>query len=317
MYVKNIVEAQDSSISFEFFPPKTDSGWERLYETITSLVPTHPSYVSVTYGAGGSTRSHTHRLVKRLREETDLTVVAHLTCVGSTREEIAEILDSYEQSGVRDILALRGDPRDDADQKGSDFRYAADLVGFIRDRAPQVCIGVAGYPEGHHSTPNRLVEMDHLKAKIDAGAEYIVTQMFFDNHDFHDFRERCLHAGIEVPIIAGIMRITSKKGMHRMMDLSKGSHVPAGLLRAIDRAQGEDYVRNVGIHWATEQVRHLLDNGVAGVHFYTLNNSSASLQICRNLGLRDFSVVSGPSVASVRRRIEQRALAACYMATDV
>jgi len=317
MYVKNIVAAQNTSISFEFFPPKSENGWEKLYKTITSLVPTHPSYVSVTYGAGGSTRAHTHRLVKRLKEETDLTVVAHLTCVGSTRDEVAEILESYAASGVRDILALRGDPRNESGADITDFRYAADLVRFIRERHPQNCIGVAGYPEGHPATPNRLRQMDYLKAKIDAGADYIVTQLFFDNRDFYDFCERCRLAGIDVPIIAGIMPVTTKKGLPRMMDLAKCSRVPAGLLRAVDRAQGEEYIKHVGIHWATEQVRDLLDNEVAGVHFYTLNNSDASLQICRNLGLRDFSTVSGPTVAAVRERTEQRALAACYMATDV
>lgn len=318
MRIGEIIEAQDTAISFEFFPPKNEPGWDKLFNTISQLVPLNPSFVSVTYGAGGTTRQRTHQLVERLKKETFLTIAAHLTCVGSHRNEIQGILDRYADLGVNNIVALRGDAQDpDGSEPVNHFGYAADLVRFIRDRFPSMHIGVAGYPEGHPDTDNRLLEMDYLKAKVDAGADYIVTQMFFDNRDFYDFCERCELAGIRVPIIAGIMPVTSLSGMKRMADLARRSRFPSGLLRAVRRAQGKDFVKRVGIHWAAEQVRDLLDNEVAGVHFYTLNNSDASLRICETLGLRDFSKVIGPDVKAIRTRARNRRLAALMMATDI
>ncbi len=318
MRIGEIIEAQDTAISFEFFPPKNEPGWDKLFDTISHLVPLNPSFVSVTYGAGGTTRQRTHQLVERLKKETSLTIAAHLTCVGSHRNEIQEILGRYADLGVNNIVALRGDACDpDGSEPVNHFGYAADLVSFIRKRFPGMHIGVAGYPEGHPDTDNRLLEMDYLKAKVDAGADYIVTQMFFDNRDFYDFCERCELAGIRVPIIAGIMPVTSLSGMKRMADLARRSRFPSGLLRAVHRAQGKDYVKRVGIHWAAEQVRDLLDNEVAGVHFYTLNNSDASLRICETLGLRDFSKVIGPDVKAIRTRAKNRRMAALMMATDI
>lgn len=318
MRIGEIIEAQDTAISFEFFPPKNENGWNRLFDTIARLVPLYPSFVSVTYGAGGTTRERTHELVARLKRETTVPVAAHLTCRGSERAELEGILVRYAALGIDNIMALRGDPRRGDDPPPRDeLSYAQDLVRFVREQFPQMHIGVAGYPEGHPDTPNRLVEMDHLKAKVDAGADYIVTQLFFDNRDFYDFCERCALAGIDVPIIAGIMPVTSLKGMRRMADLAHGSRFPAGLLRATQRAEGDEYVKRVGIHWAAEQVRDLIDNEVAGVHFYTLNNPEASLRICETLGLRDFSQVIGPDVATLRRAARDRRMAALMMQTDI
>jgi methylenetetrahydrofolate reductase (NADPH) len=296
MHIRDIFEAHRTTFSFEFFPPKTDEGFEELFRTIARLEELKPSFVSVTYGAGGSTRERTHDLVVRIHRETSLTAVSHLTCVCHTREELAGILDRYADSGIVNILALGGDPpRHLADyDRGRDaFRYASQLVEFIRSR-PRVPdprgfgVGVAGFPEGHPGTPNRLKEMDHLKAKVDAGADYVCTQLFFDNHDFYDFRDRCELAGIKVPIVAGIMPITSREGMTRMAELALGARFPARLLRAINRC-GDDReaVARVGVHWATEQCRDLLDNGVRGIHFYTLNRSDATRQIYENLGVKD------------------------------
>lgn len=318
MRIGEIIEAQNTAISFEFFPPKNEPGWDKLFNTISHLVPLNPSFVSVTYGAGGTTRQRTHELVARLKKETSLPVAAHLTCVGSHRDEIQNILARYSELGINNIVALRGDATDpDRAAPVDHFAYAADLVAFIRNRFPRMHIGVAGYPEGHPDTDNRLLEMDHLKAKVDAGADYIVTQLFFDNRDFYDFCERCELAGIRVPIIAGIMPVTSLSGMKRMAELAKRSRFPSGLLRAVQRAQGKEYVKRVGIHWAAEQVRDLIDNEVAGVHFYTLNNSDASLRICETLGLRDFSKIIGPNVEAIRDRTRNRRLAALMMATDI
>lgn len=275
-------------VSFEFFPPKADKGWGKLQSTIQELLPLHPAYVSVTYGAGGSTRENTHQLVTNIQRENQLEVVAHLTCEGSTHAEIAEILDSYANEGVMNILALKGDISQNNSGPLSDFAHAVDLVQFIKTRHPAMGVAAAAFPEGHPATPNRLKEMDYLKAKVDAGVDYLVTQLFFDNHDFLDFRERCRLSGIEVPLIAGIMPVTTRGGMERMAELASGSRFPAPLLKALARAKDDDAVAKVGIHWATQQISDLMNQGVDGVHLYTLNNSSASVEICRSLGLHRF-----------------------------
>ncbi len=295
MHIEDIFKAHATSFSFEFFPPKTDRASEELFGTIAQLQALQPSFVSVTYGAGGSTRERTHDLVVRIQRETRLTAVSHLTCVCHTLGELEAILDRYEASRIENILALGGDPprgKLGYDRSGDAFQYASQLVEFIRARRlahePRgFGIGVAGFPEGHPATPNRLKEMDFLKRKVDAGADYICTQLFFMNSDFYDFRERCDLAGIRVPIIAGIMPVTSRENLETIAELALGARVPAGLLRAVARANDQAAVAKVGIHWATEQCRDLLDNQVRGLHFYTLNRSDATRQIYENLGVRD------------------------------
>ncbi len=297
MHIRDILDSPLPSLSFEFFPPRTPAAWEELYQTIRDLEPLNPSFVSVTYGAGGTTRELTHDLVVRIKETTSIPPVPHLTCVGHTKEEVEAILSRYAAAGVGNILALRGDPprdRPDYDWSEGDFRQASDLVAFIKEFNGKGIhpdprgfgIGVAGFPEGHPSTPNRVLEMEHLKAKVDAGADYICTQLFFDNHDFLDFRDRCGLAGIHVPVIAGVMPITSLQGMKRMAELAAGARYPAKLLRALERANGNPQaVERVGIHYAAQQCAHLLDQGVDGIHFYTLNKSHATREIYASLGL--------------------------------
>jgi methylenetetrahydrofolate reductase (NADPH) len=225
--------------------------------------------------------------------------IPHLTCVGHTKREILELLESYAEADVSNILALRGDaPKSSAVTPPGEFVHAADLVAFIRRFSEthnhDFGIGVAGFPEGHPATPNRMLEMDRLKAKVDAGADYICTQLFFDNHDFFDFRDRCELSGIQAPILAGIMPLTSLSSMSRMADLAAGSRFPAKLQRALARGNGDEAaIRRIGIHYATAQSSNLLDNGVKGIHFYTLNQSSATVEIFRQLGLR-----SSPAVLS-------------------
>jgi methylenetetrahydrofolate reductase (NADPH) len=295
MHIRDIFREHQTTFSFEFFPPKTDEASEDLFVTIARLQELKPSFVSVTYGAGGSTRERTHDLVVRIHNETRLTAVSHLTSVCHTREELSAILDRYAASGIENILALGGDPPRNLpgyDRSNDAFQYAAQLVRFIKAHSSSSTfrsfgIGVAGFPEGHPTTPNRLKEMDYLKQKVDAGADYICTQLFFDNHDFYDFRERCDLAGIQVPIVAGIMPITSRSGMVRMAELALGARIPAPLLRAVSRCADDKAVARVGIHWATEQSRDLLHNHVRGIHFYTLNKSDATRQIYENLGVRD------------------------------
>lgn len=296
MHITETLSNCTPSVSFEFFPPKSELAASELFSVIKELEACSPSFVSVTYGAGGTTRDRTHQLVLKILTETSIPPVPHLTCVGHSHEEIDAILDQYASQGVHTVLALRGDPpRDqpDYDRSGDAFRYAIDLVRFIREfnessRHPQggFGIGVAGFPEGHPETPNRMLEMDHLKAKVDAGADYICTQLFFDNHDFLDFRERCELAGISVPIIAGIMPIATPSGMKRMADLAAGARFPAPLLkRVLGLENSPAAFEAAGIDYATEQCRELIANDVAGLHFYTLNKSGATLAITRHLGL--------------------------------
>lgn len=297
MHIRDILATSKPSLSFEFFPPRTAPAWEDLYQAIRELEPLRPSFVSVTYGAGGTTRELTHDLVVRIKQSTSIPPVPHLTCVGHTEAEVEAILDRYATAGVANILALRGDPpkdQPDYDWSQGDFRHAADLVRFIRKfnasgRHPDprgFGIGVAGFPEGHPSTPNRVAELDFLKAKVDEGADYICTQLFFDNHDLLDFRDRCELAGIHVPIIAGVMPVTSLQGMKRMAELAAGARYPAKLIRALNRANGSpEAVERVGIHYAAEQCAGLLDEGIEGIHFYTLNKSRATLEIFHSLGL--------------------------------
>jgi len=292
MLVREILKEKKTSFSFEFFPPKTPGGWDKLFLTISDLIPLKPSWVSVTYGAGGSTRENTHNLVVRIKKETDLTVVTHLTCIEATRGDIMAILERYDSEGIHNILALRGDPplgQSSWEAGPEGFCYAIDLVTFIKKHFPHMCVGVAGFPEGHPETKNRLQEIEHLKAKVDAGADYIITQLFFDNRDYYDFCERCELAGITVPIIAGIMPVISRSGMIRMAELAARARIPAALLKSVQRAGSDESVERVGIHWATEQVRDLIDNHARGIHFYTLNNANATLKIYEALGVDDSS----------------------------
>jgi methylenetetrahydrofolate reductase (NADPH) len=296
MHIHDIMAKESPTFSFEFFPPKTVEAAESLFQTIRELEEYMPSFVSVTYGAGGSTRDLTHDLVERIQTTTKLDPIPHLTCVCHQEDEVGAILRRYAKTCIGNILALGGDPPRACayDRSGDAFQHASDLVKFIRRFNESGThpdprgfgIGVAGFPEGHPATPNRLVEMDHLKAKIDAGADYIVTQLFYDNRDFYDFRERCELAGIRVPIIAGIMPITSMSGCQRIAELAGGARFPAKLLRALQRC-GEDrkMVERVGVHFALEQCHDLLDNRVAGVHFYTLNKSDATRTIFDSLGI--------------------------------
>ena len=309
MHITDIMRGDSPTFSFEFFPPKTAESAEILYQSIRDLESYMPHFVSVTYGAGGSTRDLTHDLVERIQRTTKLDPIPHLTCVCHNEEEIKAILLRYAKSAIGNILALGGDrPVDITNDKSQEsFQHAIDLVKFIRkfneagvhpDRRG-FGIGVAGFPEGHPATPNRLVEMDHFKAKVDAGADYVVTQLFFDNRDFYDFRERCALADIHIPIIAGIMPVTSMKGLRRIAELAGGARFPAKLLRALGRcANDPEGVRRVGVHFALEQCHDLLDNNVAGIHFYTLNRSDATRVIFDSLGIPGRRKAQPSSVSS-------------------
>ncbi len=288
MHILDLLARGKPTLSFEFYPPKNPADRDKLMVQIGRLAELNPDFVSVTYGAGGGTRDLTLDLVSRLRRHSP---IPHLTCVGHNRREIRGLLTRYATDGVSNILAMRGDTPRGGPVTAGDFPQAIDLVRFIREFARHndprgFGIGVAGFPEGHPGTPNRMLEMDHLKAKVDAGANYICTQLFFDNHDFLDFRERCELAGIHVPIIAGIMPLTSISSMKRISELAGGARIPAKLIRAFHRAGSHpEAIRQAGIHHAAAQCSELLLHNVAGLHFYTLNQASATLEIASRIGL--------------------------------
>jgi methylenetetrahydrofolate reductase (NADPH) len=274
------------TISFEFFPPKTDAGFTALYQTIEELRRLKPSYVSVTYGAGGSTRSKTLELAGKIQNEIGFNTLAHLTCVGHTRDEVGQILDQLWDSGVRNVLALRGDPPAGGQWTNTPggFDYATDLVAYVRGRK-DFFVACAGFPEGHPQCLNRERDLEHLKAKVDAGAGAIVTQLFFNNEDFHRFRDNCNRLGIRVPIIAGIMPISNVAQIKRFVTMC-GAKIPLPLLRKLEGLEGNDAaVYDAGIEYATNQCRDLLFHDVAGLHFYTLNKSKATTEIVERLGV--------------------------------
>ena len=307
MHITEIVRGNSPTFSFEFFPPKTQQAADTLYQTIRELESYMPDFVSVTYGAGGSTRELTHDLVERIQHTTKLDPIPHLTCVCHNEQEIETILLRYAKSVIGNILALGGDrPVGMAYDKSRDsFQHAIDLVKFVRRFNESGAhpdprgfgIGVAGFPEGHPATPNRLLEMDYFKAKVEAGADYIATQLFFDNRDFFDFRERCALAGIHIPIIAGIMPITSVSALKRMAELAGGARFPAKLLGALHPFQNDpEAVRRVGIQYALEQCHDLMANRVDGIHFYTLNRSDATRTIFDSLGITRHRKLQASSV---------------------
>jgi len=273
------------TISFEFFPPKTEQGFASLYETIEHLKPHKPSYVSVTYGAGGSTRRNTIDLVGKIQNEIGIRSMAHLTCVGHTADELGGILDELWDKGIRNVLALRGDPPAGqmnfvATQGG--FSNADGLTKYVASRH-DFCIGVAGYPEGHPQCLNRTRDLEHLKRKVDNGGRFIVTQLFFDNTDFYRFRERAADMGIKVPIIPGIMPITNLQQIKRFVSMC-GAKIPQPLLLKLEKLENDpEAVYAAGVEYATRQCQDLLFHGVDGIHFYTLNKSKATVQICEQL----------------------------------
>jgi methylenetetrahydrofolate reductase (NADPH) len=287
MAILSSLRAPRPTLSFEFFPPKNDHGSEDLLKTVNELGKLGPAFVSVTYGAGGSTRERTRGIVQRIIQDTNVPTIPHLTCIGHTKSEMSEILSQYSSDQVGTILALRGDPprnQPNYDRGMDDFKFAGDLVAFIKEHSDALEIGVAGFPEGHPQTQNRLTEMDYFKSKVDQGADYICTQLFFDNHDFFDYRERCDLAGIDLPIVAGIMPITTISSMKRMADLAAGTRFPARLLKRLSNAEDDVAgIRQAGIDYAIEQCQELIEENVSGLHLYTLNKSSATREITNAL----------------------------------
>ena len=288
MRIVDLFGGKDPVISFEFFPPKTEEGVDALYDTVKALRPCRPSFVSVTYGAGGSTRDRTLDLVAKIERELGIPTMAHLTCVGSTMVEIRQTLQRLHDSGICNVLALRGDPpKGETEFQATEggFRYATELVAFIRELDLDFCIGAACYPEGHVETPDLEADLRHLVEKVDAGADFLVSQLFFDNADYRAFVSRARSAGVQIPIVPGLMPVTNAAQVERFTKMC-GSRIPQELYRRLRIvANDPSAVVATGVQWAVDQGRDLLELGAPGLHFYTLNRSSATLAVHAALGL--------------------------------
>jgi methylenetetrahydrofolate reductase (NADPH) len=274
--------AAGRTYSFEFFPPKTDGAQLSLGHTIAELEPLAPSFVSVTYGAGGSTRARTHDIVTWVRRETSITPMAHLTCQGHSRAEIAEILSGYRAAGIENILALGGDAPGEANDHGrSDYQFASDLIEDIA--SSDFSIGVAAHPEVHPRSPDRDTDRRMLAAKL-AAADFAITQFFFEAHHYFALLDELAALGVDKPVLPGIMPITNASQIRRMAELS-GAELPAWLVDRLDGVEDPADVRRIGVDVASALCAELLDRGAPGLHLYTLNRSTASREIYANLGL--------------------------------
>jgi methylenetetrahydrofolate reductase (NADPH) len=285
MKVKQFLNGKKPLVSFEFFPPKTNEGVATLMETIQALKELKPSFVSMTYGAGGSTRERTVSLVSAIKHKIGLEAVAHLTCVGHSQSELRGLLKELEGEGIENIVALRGDPPKGQTrfvQAPDGFRYGSELVQFIRKEF-NFCVGVAGYPEKHPEAPTLEKDLEHLKTKVDAGGDFVVTQLFFDNRDYFNFVKRLRSIGVTTPVIAGIMPITDVDQIKRFTSMS-GATIPPTLLAELEKVKSDKArVIEAGIRYATAQCTELLKKGAPGIHFFTLNKSQSTREIFLNL----------------------------------
>ena len=272
--------------SLEFFPPKDDEGVANLRSTAEVLKRIQPDFVSVTYGAGGSTRERTAQVSAILKNECGFTVMPHLTCVGSTKDEIATLSDRIHAAGFRNIMTLRGDPpkgQTTFEPYRDGLRYASDLVTLLKQRHPDFCLGVAGYPERHPEAASADTDLENLKRKVDAGGDFVTTQLFFDNDVFYRFVDRCHKAGIRVPIVPGIMPVLSLKQIQRFTQMC-GSTLPDKLIKRLEAAGDySDAVEAVGIDWALTQIRDLLARGAPGYHLYILNRAKSAVALAAGL----------------------------------
>lgn len=273
--------------SLEFFPPKTEDDSRRLFLAASRLKAFAPDFVSVTYGAGGSTRHFTQEITARLQKELEWLMMPHLTCVSSTRDELHEIIQGFYDEGFRNIMTLRGDPPKGstefvATQDG--FRYASDLVGFIRENFPDICMGVAGYPEKHPEAPSMEEDLKNLTYKVDQGGDFITTQLFYDNQLYFDYVDRLSESGVTIPVLPGILPILSLAQVQRF-----GTALPEALSEKLEAAVDDKAAqRQIGVEWATDQIAELIDRGAPGVHLYIMNMSKSALGILEQLQARGY-----------------------------
>jgi methylenetetrahydrofolate reductase (NADPH) len=285
MKITEILRARTLTMSFEFFPPKTEGEMTQLFETLREVKKLDPGYISVTYAPGGETREKTIEIVRRAKREIGLESMAHLTCVGHSREELRSILDELNKSGIENVIALRGDPLKGQTRftpHPDGFTYASELTAFIRASYP-FCIAVAGYPEGHVESSDKETDWNNLGRKVMAGADLIITQLFFDNRDFFTFESAMRKRGVSVPIIPGIMPITNYNQIMRFTQMC-GAKIPERVARDLEKVRNDqEAVHEYGVAYATQQCKQLITHRVPGIHFYTLNKSKATRKVIENL----------------------------------
>ena len=286
MKLTDILTKDALSLSFEVFPPKTDTAFETVKASTEAIAELHPSFVSVTYGAGGGTSKYTLDIAKNIKDRRNVPTLAHLTCVSSTKESVRERIRAFHEAGILNIMALRGDIPEsmkNEDPSGWEYRHAVELIRDIRSEAQDFCIGGACYPEVHPESENSREDIRHLKEKVDAGCDFLTTQMFFDNALYYSFLYRIREAGIHVPVLPGIMPITNANQIARAIKLS-GSFIPHRFLSLVDKfGDNPDAMKQAGIVYATDQIIDLFANGIKNVHVYTMNKPDVAAAIMNNL----------------------------------
>lgn len=289
MSLADIYRDGQFGLSFELFPPKTPAGEDALFRHVERLVEFQPSYITCTYGAGGSTQNKTLDIVAHVRQQSGLPVATHLTCVGRTAEQLASYLAEARARGVDNVVALRGDPpKGEATFTATEggFRYANELVEFIRNQFSDMGVAVAGYPEKHLEAPSLEDDLANLKRKVDAGADVVITQLFYDNADFFTFRDHCERMGIEVPIVPGLLPVTNFAQIQRITSLC-GAKLPGEFVATLESAGDDDEAQfRAGVDFATQQMQELIEAGVPGIHLYVLNKSEAASQVLENLNVK-------------------------------
>ena len=282
MKISEIISADKPSLSFEVFPPKTSAAFESVKSATEEIAALHPSFISVTYGAGGGTSKYTADIAKNIKDKYGVTPLAHLSCVSSNHDEITTRLQKLKEYGIENVLALRGDIPDGMDKSAMEYRYASELVEEIR-REGGFCIGGACYPEAHPESETAAADIENLKRKADAGCDFLTTQMFFDNNILYNFMYRALKAGIKIPVIAGIMPVTNSKQIKRICSISQ-TMLPQRFRRIVDRyGDKPEAMKQAGIAFATEQIIDLFANGVNAVHVYSMNKPDVAKKILENL----------------------------------
>ena len=282
MKIIDLLNEDKVTLSFEVFPPKTSSRYENVLKAAEKIASLNPNFMSVTYGAGGGTSAHTVALAKDIHEKYGVEVMAHLTCVSSTREHVESMVEQFKENGNENIMALRGDIPSDG-KVGEDYQYACQLIKELKEKG-DFCIGAACYPEGHVESPSIKEDIQHLKEKVEAGADFLTTQMFFDNNVFYNFLYKIKEAGINVPVVAGIMPITNAKQVSRAVQMSGTSIIPYHFKMMVDAfGDNPEIMKQAGIIYASEQIIDLIANGVKHIHVYTMNKPDVAEGIMNNL----------------------------------
>lgn len=282
MKIIDLLNEDKVTLSFEVFPPKTSGRYENVLKAAEKIASLNPNFMSVTYGAGGGTSAHTVALAKDIHEKYGVEVMAHLTCVSSTKEHVESMVEQFKENGIENIMALRGDIPSDG-KVGEDYQYACQLIKELKEKG-DFCIGAACYPEGHVESPSIKEDIQHLKEKVEAGADFLTTQMFFDNNVFYNFLYKIKEAGIDVPVVAGIMPITNAKQVSRAVQMSGTSIIPYHFKMMVDAfGDNPEIMKQVGIIYASEQIIDLIANGVKHIHVYTMNKPDVAEGIMNNL----------------------------------